>query len=496
MRASCIKEVFVSVSNRNIIIALLGCHLIVVLYMAINWLSYNCFVGDEGALMTWAYQFSHGLPLYGVRANPELQDLFAYTPLASQIYGTIFKLCPFDVRWMRLVNFLFSVGGATLVGLITFSLCRCRFMAVVSGGLMLASPPLLWFIDCGPNEIHVFFALLGMYFLIRESSPGWKSIVIGVLALFASFWAKQTGAPYLVAGLVYLLGAHGKKGLAACGIALVIAAGFLGYYALKYSGTMYNMFVLQAQHPILGGRLWNPVLFPEILGRFGVLLAVILAGVGTIHGWKFKNLFRPELLFLGAAGVVGIIGPLKYGSGTTQTIVFYGMILACGIAFLKQLLDKKAITEKVLVGLLIVQMILLAQDPRMNLWRDCYQARFDELCRIVATPGKSVLYSDNPVISLLVNKPYYAGPGRDCYVNGKIDRSRYPKELSAFFKSDPFDMIVIDVPLEDNSWPLYERLNVSYQPVAELPALPGDPNMRKNFKKVIFMRKDQVKNKP
>jgi len=312
--------------------------------------------------------------------------------------------------------------------------------------------------------------------------------------LFLSFWAKQTGAAYLVAGLVYLLGAHGKKSLAACGIALAIVAGFLGYYALKYPGIM-DSILLPAKHPMLWGRIWNPVLFPDILGQFGILLAVIFVGVWTIHGWKFKNLFRPELLFLGAAGVVGIICPLKYGSGGSQAIVFYGMILACGIAFLKRLEDKNTITEKMVVGLLIVQMLLLLviQDPRRALWRDCDQARFDEVCRIVATPGKLVYYNDNPTINLLVKKPFYAASGRDCYVNGKIDRSKYPKELSAFFNSDPFDMIIIDVPLEDNSWPLYERLNVSYQPVAELPALPGDPMAKRNFKKIIFMRKDQVK---
>ncbi len=96
---------------------------------------------------------------------------------------------------------------------------------------------------------------------------------------------------------------------------------------------MYNIFVLQAQHPILWEEYGTPSCSRIFFGRFGVLLAVILAGVWTIHGWKFKNLFRPELLFLGATGVVGIICPLKYGSGMQQSILFYCMILACGIAF-------------------------------------------------------------------------------------------------------------------------------------------------------------------
>jgi hypothetical protein len=292
--------------------------------------------------------------------------------------------------------------------------------------------------------------------------------------------------------LVYLLGAHFKKGILASGIAVAVAGILLGYYNVKYPGAMYNMFVLQAQHPILWNGLLNPVLFPDILGRFGVLLAVILVGVWTIHGWQFKNLFRPELLFLGAAGVVGVFCSLKYGSGIPHATVFFGMILACGCALLRQLFDSKVITEKTLVSLMIVQMLALVQDPRPILWRDCDQKRFDELCRIVATPGKLVYYNDNPVISLMVNKPFYAQCGRDCYVNGMIDRSRYPKELLDFFKSDPFDMIVIDIPLEDNSWPIYDRLNASYKPVGELPALPGDPNWRRNFKKVIFARKDQV----
>ena len=479
-------------NNRNILIILLGCHLAIALYMVVNRMIYNCFEGGEASFLTWAYQVSKGLPLYGIRSNPQLQELFAYTPFASQIQGIILKFFPLDIRCLRLVSLLFSIGSAILVGLMTFALCRNRFLAVVSGGLLFSIPAPIWFVQSGTNEIHVFFALLGMYCLIRESPPGWKETIVGVLALFFSFWAKQTGLVYLAAALVYLLGAHRKKGLVASGVTLAVACGFLGYYAVNYPGAMYNMFLLQAQCPIIWANLWSPVLFPDILGRFGILLAVILAGVWTIYGWRFKDLFRPELLFLGASGVVGVLCPLKYGSGNTQTIVFYGMILACGVSFLQRLQAKGAVAEKIAVGLLIVQMMTLFQDLRAHLLRDSDQSRFDELCRIVATPGKLVYYNDNPVISLLVKKPFYAGSGRDCYVKGRIDRSKYPGELSAFFRSDPFDMVIIDVPLEDNSWPLYERLNASYQPVAELPALPGDQNNRKNFKKIIFARKDQV----
>ena len=126
-------------------------------------------------------------------------------------------------------------------------------------------------------------------------------------------------------------------------------------------------------------------------------------------------------------------------------------------------------------------------------WRRAAAARYRELLAWVGKPGKNVYYINQGIYNVLAGKTPYTAVGRDCWHNGQIDRSLYPAAFREAFGKDPFDIVIIDIPTEINSWFLYERLQANYVPVAEMPAitqLPAGVTLRN--RKLIFYRKDQV----
>ena len=64
------------------------------------------------------------------------------------------------------------------------------------------------------------------------------------------------------------------------------------------------------------------------------------------------------------------------------------------------------------------------------------------------------------------------------------------QERRNFLAQDPWDLVIIDIPLEDNSYALYERLEQAYRPLYEIPAatkFPATYDLR--YKKVVFEKK-------
>ena len=111
---------------------------------------------------------------------------------------------------------------------------------------------------------------------------------------------------------------------------------------------------------------------------------------------------------------------------------------------------------------------------------------------LLATPGRSVYTVSYEFEKILVGRQPFRGVEgpRGCWINGVCDKSRYPNELRDYFGSDPFDMVVIDIPTEMSSWFLYERLNAAYTPVGEIPAASRYPESATlRWRKIIFEKK-------
>ena len=163
---------------------LVSIHLIVMLSMMANHISRPAIVaGSDAWHMLYFNQFSEGGHCYYPKNDIEhVAD--AYTPLASEIFGWTIRALGPDIRWVRLVVSLFGLGAVWLAGACVKRLTGDRFFAFVTMGLC-AGLEVKWYLDVGPNTVHVFFSILALYLLLRDPALSRKTLVGAGLALFA-----------------------------------------------------------------------------------------------------------------------------------------------------------------------------------------------------------------------------------------------------------------------------------------------------------------------
>ncbi len=468
---------------------LLSVHLLVAISMIVNHVSRPEIVaGSDGRHMQYFHQFAEGGHCYYPRNDVEhVTD--AYTPLASEIFGWTIKIFGTDIRWVRLVAALFGLGGIWLVGACVKKRTNDLFLAYAAAALA-AGIDAKWYLDVGPNTVHVTFSLLALYFFLRDPALSWKTLVAAGLALFASFWSKQLGLAYMAAGTVYVLAHNWRKGLwFGGGLAALSLIGILHYQGLENSLFTYWVFEMPQHQPLIWSRLWT-VLVAEVLARkFAVSVGFVIAGL-LVYERSWRGLFRPELLLLGAAAVAGGFANNKYGSGPSQMWVFYQLLIIVGLTYAWRFRQDRRAAWPVLGVFIAMQGLALADDPRPYYINDEDAGRYRQLMALLRDPAKSTYFINRGYMSLLAGKPAWPQAGEDSWYKGQFDRNQLSAERRAFLARDPWDVVIIDVPLEDNSYALYERLDQAYRPLYEIPAATRFANTYDlRYKKIVFEKK-------
>lgn len=457
--------------------------------VAINRMTFPVILdGAEAIHAQFACQIGEGERLYGP-LDVNVQELW-YTPLSFQVAGYFSKLFDYDIRAIRFVMFAFGLGAICLVAMLVWKRTGSAILAFTAAAWASTIDAGPWFVEVGPNTGHVFFAMLAIYLLARDKSLRWTTVFFVSTCLFASFWCKQTGLAYIAAGAFYTATQNLRKGFACAAIAGGMSAIAVLFFVLQPDSSFIRMTFMHKNHPIMWSWLWTPAIYPELLGRMGILCGVLAAAL--IHKkWKVRELLEPDYIFLGAAAIVGIFSRIKYGSGSTQAILFYCLLMVCALRFLRDFFTEKTMQASVIMGLILVQSIAFGRD-----WRPLYISsddshRFREILDILATPGLKTHYVNQGILNYYVGKPMSATVSRDCWKDGQYNRNLYPDLFRTTYSKDPFDLVIIDIPLEDNSWFLYERLNLNYTPSSELPAYNrADTTLR--LRKVVFVRKNLV----
>jgi len=464
-------------------------HLLIMLSMMVNHVSRPEMVeGSNIRHMQYFKQFAEGGHSYYPKNDIEhITD--GYTPLASEIFGGAINVFGTDIRWMRALASLFGLGAVFLAGACVMRLTKDRFFSFVTMGLC-AGLEVKWYIDVGPNTIHVFFSILALYIFLRDPGLSWKTLVAAGLALFASFWSKQLGLAYMAAGTVYVLSQNWRKGLCfGGGLAALSITGILYYANMENSQFVYWVFEMNQHQIMIWPRLWT-VVYTEILTRkYAIVVIFSMAGV-LAYERSWRGLFRPELILMGAAAVIGPYTNGKYGSGTSQMYFFYMMLVVLGVSYAHRFFQDRRIAIPLLGAMLGMQGLALAQDVRPYYINDEDAARYQQLFGILKTPDKSSYFINRGFLSMLAGQPAYPPAGEDSWVNGRFDPSTLSQERRAYLASDPWDIVIIDIPTEDNSYALYDRLEKAYKPLYEMP-----PSTRFSriydlrFKKIVFEKK-------
>lgn len=459
-------------------------------FLLFNHLLYKEIYNEAEAFhMQYYWQFSQGQHCYYPNGTMINCATDGYTPLAAQIYGQVIRWLGQDVRIVRFVRALFGLGAIALVGLLVQTLTGERRLAFLATGLAAGMEP-FWFMASGPDNMHVFWALLGTWLLTYSPQVSWGRAALAGAAFFASFWTKQTGLAYVVAGGVYLFLRNWLKGLVVLVVtAVVTLAGVLYFERLPDSDFLYWTWRMNADAPLIWSRLWDPMFFPIFFGRFLILTSLVIIGFWVERQFRWQALVSPWWILLGAAAFVGFFAGLKYGSGQSQSWFLYCMVIVVGVTMAHRLCRGGYLSPVVLSGLLAFQLAAFAQDFRPYVITRSDRERHAWLMNLIATPGKSVYYVGRTYWNFLAGKDYFARGCDGCYVRGEFRPEIYPKAWREYFESDPFDIVVVDLPPPDGFFPLYERLNKSYRAVQEIPADPrGDAGGCLRRKKIVFVR--------
>lgn len=464
-------------------------HLVIAAVFIVNQVGHQEIMSCSDAWhMGYFLQFSEGGHCYYPK-NDYWHLTDSYTPLASEIFGWTMRAFGPDIRAVRTVAALFGVLGVVLVGACVYQLSGSRFFAFVAAGLAAALEP-RWFIDAGPNTIHATFSILALWLLLRDPDYSWRTVVLAGLALFASFWSKQLGLAYMVAGAVAVGARDWKKGLAlAAALAILSVVGIAYWSTREGSQFRYWVFEMPQYQPLIWTRLWD-VVFTQILTRkYAILVALLVAGI-VVRLRFWHDIFHPEWLFLGASGVAGCFANCKYGSGTSQMWVFYMMLIVVGVADAHRFFRSRSLAAALLVPMLGVQSLAFLEDPRPYMITAEDAARWQRVMSILSTPGKTAYYINAGFMSRLAGQPLYPQAGEDSWVKGRrFDRSSLSAERRAYLASAPWDLVIVNIPLEDNSYALYEMLDASYHPLYEIPATEKNSTVYDlRYRKIVFAK--------
>ena len=469
---------------------LLGLQVAAMLALGVNQLAHEEIMSSSDAWhMMYFKQFGDGGHCYYPRSD-YVHATDGYTPLASEIFGKVMRVFGVDIRPLRAVAFAFALFGCWLAWSLVRRATGSRFLGFAAAGLA-AGLEMRWHLDVGPNTIHAVFSLLGVWLLARDERLGKWTLAGAGLALFASFWSKQLGIAYMVAGTVYVLLKDWRKGLAlGGGMALLSLAGILYYSHLDGSQFCYWVFEMNRNQPIHWPRIWDVAVKQILAGKYAIVTALTLAGL-ALYGRRWKEWFKAETLLLGASAVAGVVGSCKYGSGTSQMWFFYLMLIVCGLSYAGRFLRDSRLAATVAWGLLAVQALAMLEDPRPHFLTREDTARYNQIMSILKTPDKSTYFINRNIYGILAKGEPWPNAGEDSWVNGVFDRNALSKERREYIESDPWDIVIIDVPLEDNSYALYDRLNAAYKPVREIPETKANSSVYDlRWRKIVFERKE------
>lgn len=455
---------------RMILVVVMGYHFAVLAYVAHNRLTYSAIIDEsEDIHARCAQTLAIGESLYGPESvHIQRKD---YTPLSFWFLSKALKYLGPDIRYQRAMSLLFGLGAIVLIGACAKKLTGSTFWGFMAAALMAGIDTGIWYMEVGPQPFHVFFAVLGLYLLVRDPSYSTRTVILSGLAFFCCYFSKQTGLAYLAVYVFVMFINDRKKGLIALGIAAGLVLGSSLYLATRPDSDFVRLvFLWNALDPLVWSRLWSPILFPEMSGRFGILAAVVIGTLFMISRDNWKQWFTPAFLMMLGGLAAGNFASMKMGSGNVQVIVGYGGLIVVGMLLIHRYMSTRVIPAGLAGGMLTVAGLSLVHPVSSNVIVPDDQFRYERMINLIKESPGEVKFFMIGYYNVLAGKTAYTDPFIDSVRRQQDGTLRYRPYWEEYLKSIPWDTIITAVPMEYNTSLLQPMLEKHYRVREEFPA--------------------------
>ena len=418
-----------------------------------------------------------GEPMY-VPLAPGQASL-TYPPFYLWLSGMLWKVFGPIIAIPRIVSFLSAMSFAWLIGAFIWRNTERDLLLSVAGpcvvlGTYAYMEP--WMIAMIVDPLQVALAVGGFFLLLKPLST--RKTVAAAVLMGLSMLTKQTSLAFICAGVVYLLVENRRLAAWFGGVSLGLVAAVFYWQNASTDGEFWTQaFESAGVAPWFAQRIWNEVLFPDLLGRFGIFFALVAVSIFLADTGFWRTVWRPEYLMFGAGVAVAVIAQPKLGSGATQALVGYAGIAVCGAIGLHRLF--KALPQKaaggVVAALVAFQtaavMLPMISGYSVNLVDDDDRAKYRQIADVFGQGRSCVLYYAYlpKVFGQPDSGPF--GEERSIWKNKRIDYSNKPDSVNKPFHEQEYDNVIVGVysPRED---PTLQAVLANYKPVARIPAHP------------------------
>lgn len=434
-----------------------------------------------------------GAPIYVPTAPGQCAP--NYPPLYFWVSGWLCRLFGSSMAWPRLVSVVSSLTFASLTGWFVWKRTEKNIVLSVAAACFLLSSCAYvgpWVFDIQVNAMQGALSLLG--FAVLMGGFTLRRVVSSAVILSLAVLTKHTALAYLVAAGVLIF-------LQAPRLAVVYAAISVGLLALVCTWlniTSHGYFLLNVMGagdaPWLIQRLWTEVLFPDLLGRYGLMAALLLIPVFALPNIRevFALVLKPEYVLCAAGIAVACIAQPKYGSGPTQALVGYAGLSICGTIALYQLgrMLSRSLAELFSLWIVVLQIVILLLSGVTTYSSlfidDDDRAMYQQITEVFKRGRAAFFYF--PFLPTLFGQPEAGQYGDETmkWKNGRADYSSTPPSIYEPFVREEYDYVILPV-FADQRDPSVQAILAHYKAVSKLPGHPrGVIGGNFRYEKVVF----------
>ena len=435
----------------------------------------------EGTVLEHLRRAVAGDPIYP-EPGPEYVP-FAYNPLYYILTTPFTWLLGVNLTTLRLVSMLGTVLSAAMLMVIVRGRTGSSWWGLLAAGLFAGGYRTMdAYLDTAHSDSWMLATtLLGFHLLDRSRTAGRRLTGCGLLV--ASFWFKQHGAIFALAGLLYLAFRDGvRKAWPAWALATVLGPALYLLGGPWLFGPRFHYFTFEVPSRWSEFSLAGPLRVAGFLASAYLVLGAA-ALFRAVENARRRHL---DLLTVGwmAALLTGLMGALDSGSSNNVFIPMGTWTILTGVLGLHALSDRPVWRRwRLAPAALLASFALLVYNPlNVRTSPDAERSYADllgfleELDGSVYAPYIGQLpsgYRLHPAAHWVALEDLVRGPGRDTYAAGRVVALLAP----AMFP-DGEAWVLTNLPLEKNpaiavllqSYELAEDLEDRFQPLRVLPA--------------------------